>query len=422
MPIPPAPEGPPESVKDLYWRLNQPMSGAMLEVYWRPDDDWIPAKFVTVPEDGRVRVKWINAGTTTDLPSHFVRNVGDGFGESEDPPLKRYLRTARPDWNEGDIIAVLAKLSAVGIAEARELYEAVLDDLNGYSDGINGLLRAHRQRILVPRTLNALKATGERMLGRRRVVEPELPPAAPVAAKAAARGREALDAQKPSSAEARAPAVEALLAEVRPGEVSSRFRHEDPVDAPPPQSGYMGSPPPAKHDSWQDSAPPKPVPAAPLAADSDGWAGDGFLASRVCCSNGHPLKKEPTPYDVNCDECGAELDEGAIMWRCDPCAYDLCTSCQVVKLRKAGGLPPAQKPLQPSPPRAEVQARAPVRSPPEGPRVHCPKGHGMKHEHPGHPVECNYCSKEMTEKVRAWSCAICGYHLCEGCAADRAEE
>eukprot|EP00421_Protoceratium_reticulatum_P024132 CAMPEP_0168483238 /NCGR_PEP_ID=MMETSP0228-20121227/65464_1 /TAXON_ID=133427 /ORGANISM="Protoceratium reticulatum, Strain CCCM 535 (=CCMP 1889)" /LENGTH=129 /DNA_ID=CAMNT_0008499711 /DNA_START=30 /DNA_END=416 /DNA_ORIENTATION=- len=119
-----------ETVKDIYWRLGQPWRGKPVEAYWKPEDDWLPARVDSVVEDGLVKVKWTD-GRTSELPSRHVRNVGEGDLVGGQPSLKKYLRDARPDWKEEDLGSVFRKLRGVAITDARSLRREVAQELAG---------------------------------------------------------------------------------------------------------------------------------------------------------------------------------------------------------------------------------------------------------------------------------------------------
>mmetsp|Transcript_79523 Transcript_79523/g.170442 ORF Transcript_79523/g.170442 Transcript_79523/m.170442 type:complete len:643 (-) Transcript_79523:187-2115(-) len=45
------------------------------------------------------------------------------------------------------------------------------------------------------------------------------------------------------------------------------------------------------------------------------------------CNKRHRLTLEPAPYDVDCNSCDKELDQGVKVWRCGMCQFDLCSDC-----------------------------------------------------------------------------------------------
>ena len=47
------------------------------------------------------------------------------------------------------------------------------------------------------------------------------------------------------------------------------------------------------------------------------------------CKNEHGLVRFVTPHDsFSCDVCHGSVPEGAVMFGCDTCDYDVCSTCE----------------------------------------------------------------------------------------------
>jgi len=96
-------------------------------------------------------------------------------------------------------------------------------------------------------------------------------------------------------------------------------------------------------------------------------------------ANGHIIK-------FKCDNCESLSDEGAVIYGCRRCDYDLCKACvdQMEKTLPAKG--------------------------------ECPEGHKLKEfETPTMNWRCNVCRKQFHQGTILHGCRECNFDLCNGC-------
>jgi len=340
-----------ETIKEAYWRLGQPMDGTIIEICSAVDGSWSRARFVMLPEDGVVLVKWLQSNAVVRIPSNDVRRLGEGDKAGDHKlSLRDYLREARRDWTQRDLINVEQKLDDIGIRGALELFRETQDDAFGHHEGVNARLRASGRKTLTSKTLLALRSSGERLL-------------------------------------------------IRDGPLDLQLQHQ--------QQPQQITQHPSLQLPQQVQLPPQPLQQSQLPERSSEATAVGVpllpcsQSMEGCCLQGHVLELASAPCSMGCNGCGIEVSEGSDMWCCCICDYALCACC---RWPEAEALP--QVPMAVTDASQNKGSNTVVR---------CPRGHALVYMQPVRPTGCSYCDEGLTIVSFTWCCALCDYNLCDVC-------
>jgi len=407
-----------EVIRKAYFRLEQPVHGTLLQAYWPNQDTWLPVKFVKVCLDGKYRVKWCSDGTLSDMPTDYVRKHGSdepAQGDSGAVTIRQVLVDARPDWKERDVEASLAKLKRIGIVDARNLHEVVKAEIRGGWGGVNSMLKEENEKPFLMQTLLAMRKCGEAWLMR----EAATSGGAPTSELSAKTSNSKVGGHNGGAkAEPQDPAHAANVRNnFTPAERERGGASTHPAD-------------PGAQASSMEAA----IAAAAMANGAGGEAEAEAAQLLVRCARGHALEQGPTPYDVDCDGCRKEFNQGSPMWRCDACSFDLCNGCHAKRVAAANHAPPRRAkaclpaadsedppPLQPAAAVTPASAAAApgAEAAPER-EAFCLQGHGLRNQTARFDANCTYCNRDLDKGAPAWQCSRCSYYLCDACFDEKA--